>query len=700
MRRRRRRASLSCLLRRRSMRGRPMENHAPGPGQSACLRGRGSESALLHDLISAIRRGESRTLVISGEPGIGKSALLKYLTESASDMTVMRTVGVESEMELAFASLHLLCAPLLDHLPRLPVPQRRALEIVFGLSDGAPPDRFLVGLAVLGLLSEVAEESPALCVVDDAQWLDRESALTLAFVARRLLIEPVGIVFAAREPGKELRRLPQMEVHGLVDGHARALLSGAVRVKLDEQVRDRIIAETRGNPLALLELPRGLTVTELAGGFGLLEAQALIPQIETSFVARYHALSDDARRLLLLAAAEPVGDPLLLQRAAGHLGITISPLDAQVQTDELLRIGTRVTFRHSLVRSAVYRSAAAEDRRMVHLALAEASDPVADPDRRAWHLAAAATGPDDDVASELERSAGRAQARGGLGATAAFLGRAAELTRDPTRRVERALAAAAASLQAGAFDAALGILATTEAGALDEFHHAQVELLRGHIAFASGLGSDAPPLLLKAARRLESLDLNLARETYLTAWGAAVFTGPAAAAVLEEIGREVEALPPLSAAPRALDLLLDGLARLTTDGRAAAVETLKLATKALSAVPAEDVLRWGWAATGASDAIWDDEGTRAIASRNVRLVRDAGALAELPIHLAALGLAKAWTGDFAGAGSLIAESESVATAIGSPIAPYTLLRLRALQGSEADAASLIARTLERATAAG
>ncbi len=279
---------------------------------------------------------------------------------------------------------------------------------MFGLSAGAAPDRFLVGLAVLSLFSEVAEERPLLCVVDDAQWLDQASALTLAFVARRLLAEPVGIVFAAREPGEELRHLPELEVQGLRDGDARALLGSAVRFMLDERVRDRIIAETRGNPLALLELPRGLTATELAGGFGLLGAQALSGRIEESYVRRLEALPEDARRLLLVAAAEPIGDPLLLWRAAERLGIEPAAAD-RAEADGLLAIGERVTFRHPLVRSAVYRSAAAEERRAVHLALAEATDREVDPDRRAWHLAAAAAGPDEEVALGA-RALGRAGA--------------------------------------------------------------------------------------------------------------------------------------------------------------------------------------------------------------------------------------------------------------------------------------------------
>jgi DNA-binding CsgD family transcriptional regulator len=675
-----------------------MENRVRGTERRASLRGRADECALLDDFISSIRRSESRSLVIRGEAGIGKSALLEYLLESGSDLSVVRALGVESEMELAYASLHQLCAPLLDRLEGLPAPQRKALEIVFGLSSGAPPDRFLVGLAVLSLFSEAATVRPLLCVVDDAQWLDQASALTLAFVARRLLADPVGIVFATRVTSEELKRLPELDVRGLVNGDARGLLGSVVRVKLDERVLDRVIAETHGNPLALLELPRGLTTRQLAGGFGLPGAEGLPGRIEESFVRRLGTLSDGARRLLLLAAAEPVGDPLLLWRAAERLGITVTSINAE--TDGMLDLGERVIFRHPLVRSAVYRTAVAEERRAMHMALAEATDREIDPDRRAWHLAAAATGPDERVALELEQSAGRAQARGGLAATAAFLERAFELSQDPARRPERAFAAAEAALQAGAFDAALGLVARAEGVGLDEVQRARIGLLRGHVAFASGLKQDAPPLLLEAARGLEPFDLSLARETYLTAWGAAIFAGPAGGDVLIEICRAVRSLPPLGSAPRPLDVLLDGLALLTTDGRAAAAATLQQAAKSLTSIAVEDVLRWGWAATGASNAVWDDEATHVIAARQVRLVRDAGALAELPIHLATLGLMRAWMGDFAGALALIEESDSVAAATGSPIAAYTLLRLRSLQGYEAEAATLIAAAIERDAAGG
>ena len=399
-------------------------------------------------MVSAIRHSESRSLLLQGEAGIGKTALLEHLVASASDLTVVRAGAVELEMKMDYAGLQQLCGPLLDRLEMIPAPQRQAIEVVFGLSAGEPPDRFLLGLAVLSLFAAAAEQRPLLCVLDDAQWLDETSALTLAFVARRLLAEPVGIVFAAREPGVALRDVPVLEIDGVEDGDARALLSTVVPFKMDERVRDQIIAETRGNPLALLELPRGLTAAQLAGGFGLLNAEALTGRIEESFVRRLDPLSDESRRLLLVAAAEPLGDPMLLWRACERLSIPPEAADAAIM-EGLLAIGHRVTFRHPLVRSAVYKAAAAADRRAVHLALAEATDPEIDPDRRAWHRAQATSGPDEEVAAALERSAARAQARGGLAAGAAFLERAAGLTLDPALRTQRALAAARAKFEAG-----------------------------------------------------------------------------------------------------------------------------------------------------------------------------------------------------------------------------------------------------------
>jgi DNA-binding CsgD family transcriptional regulator len=665
------------------------------------LRGRRAECAVLDGVLAAVREGESRALVVRGEAGVGKTALLEYAVAAASGLEVMRTTGVESEMELPFAGLHQLCAPMLDRVVGLPGPQRQALEIVFGLSAEPPPDRFLIGLAVLSLLSEVAAERPLVCVVDDAQWLDEASALTLGFVARRLGADSIALLFAAREPGEALRGLPELAVEGLGNADARALLSSALRFVLDERVRDRIVADTRGNPLALLELPRGLTASQLAGGFGLLAPQELSGRIEASFQQRLAALPSETQRFLAVAAAEPIGDPVLVWGAAQRLGIAVFAATA-AETEGLLTIGERVTFRHPLVRSAVYRAASADARREVHLALAEVTDSRVDPDRRAWHLAAAAAGPDEEVASELERSAGRAKSRGGLAAAAAFHERAAELTEDPARRADRALAAAQVSLQAGAFEAALGQLTLAEAGSLEQLQRARIDLLRGQIAFVSRLGNDAPPLLLKAARQLEPLDLELARETYLSAWGAAAFAERADAGYLPEICRAARALQPPPEPSRPEDVLLHGLVLLITDGRAAAALTLRQAVTIFTseATAAEALLRWGWLATAASNAMWDDDGTRAITARQIQLVRDAGALEGLAFHLVALGVATAWSGDFAAASALIAEGDEVTAATGAHIPPFAALQLVALRGKETEASALIEATLTEATESG
>jgi DNA-binding CsgD family transcriptional regulator len=637
--------------------------------------------------------------VLRGEAGVGKSALLGYLSGRVTGWHVARAAGVESEMELVYAGLHQLCAPMLDHLDRLPAPQRDALATVFGRSASAAPDRFLVGLATLTLFAEVAEQQPLACVVDDAQWLDQASAQILGFVARRLFAEQVAVVCAARTGiGDDvLAGLPELSIPGLGGSDARALLLANLPGPLDAAVCDQIVKESHGNPLALLELPRTWNVADLAGGYGLPSGQPVAGRVEQSYAQRLHLLPSDTQLLVLTAAAEPLGDLVLLHRAAGALGIDIAAA-RPAQDGGLLELGGHVEFTHPLVRSAAYRSAAADDRHRVHRALAEATAGEIDPDRRAWHRARATPGPDEEVAAELERSADRAQARGGVAAAAAFLQRSVELTVDPARRARRALAAARASFPAGAFEAALALLATAEAGPLDEFQRAWVDLVRGQLAFASGLASDAPPLLLKAARRLEPFDLELARETYLRAWGAAfVAAGQAAGrGVLLEICRAVRALPAGPGAPRPLDLLLDGLALLTTDGHAAATPVLQRAAAALADIPVEDVLRCGWMAAAASNAVWDNDGAHAISARQVQFIRDAGALAELPLYLSALGLASAWMGDFAGAASNIAEADSVAAATGSRFAPYPLLRLRALQGREAEASVAI----ERAAAGG
>jgi DNA-binding CsgD family transcriptional regulator len=679
-----------------------MEALLPTPEGRIPLRGRANECGQLDGLLADVRRCEGRSLVLRGEAGIGKTALLQYLIESASDMTVARAVGVESDMELAYASLHQLCVPLLDRVGTLPPPQREALRVAFGVAEGPPPDRLLVGLGVLSLLSEVAEERPLLCVVDDAQWLDHASALTLAFVARRLLAERVGIVFAAREPGEALKHLRGLEVRGLRNGDARALLGTAVQFMLDERVRERIIGETRGNPLALLELPRGLTATQLEVGFGLVGAQALSGRIEESFTRRLEALSEDVRLLLLLAAAEPVGDPVLLWRAAKQLGIGPGAAD-DAESEGWLAIEERVEFSHPLARSAVYSSAAVEDRRAAHLALAEVTDREIDPDRRAWHLAAAAMGPDEEVATELERSAGRAQARGGMAAAAAFLRRSVALTRDPERRAARALAAAQAHLQAGAFDAALQLVGSAEAGSLDELGRARVELLRGQIEFASSWGGEGPALLLKAARRLEPVDPALARETYLDAWGAAMFGGGfARAGNVRDVSRAALSAPQPTGAPRPEDLLLWGLSVLASEGRAAAAPTLSRAVSGFAEgeIALAERLRWGYLAGVAAMMLWDEESWRKFNVRQVQTVRDGGLLVHLPIYLAGFGVNAALRGDFAAAASVIAEGDAVADATGTRVARYAAVLLAGLRGREAEASSVIDQEVRNASAAG
>src|SRR3954452_2531189 len=534
------------------------------------LIGRDAERNLLDRLVSAVRAGESRALVVHGEPGVGKTALLEYLAEHASGCRVVRAAGVQSEMELAFAGLHQLCGPMLERLDRLPVPQRNALATAFGVSAGPAPDRFLIALSVLSLLSEVAEDRPMVCLIDDEQWLDHASAQVLAFVARRLGAESLGLVFGARLPSSDLAGLPELMVAGLREEDARALLDSVLTGPLDPRVRDQIIAETRGNPLALLELPRGLTAAELAGGFGLPAAVPLSGSIEDSFRRRMDALPAETRRLLLLAAADPVGDPALVWRAAGRLGVGAEAAAPAVEAG-LAEFGIRVRFRHPLVRSVAYRSASPQERQGAHRALAEVIDPAVDPERRAWHRAQAAPGPDEDVARELERSAGRARARGGLAAAAAFLERAALLTVDPAQRAGRALAAAQAKFQAGAFDAALNLLAVADAGPLSEPQQARVDVLRAQLAFVTNRGRDAPPLLLKAANRLEPIDARLARATYLDALTAAMFAGRLATAGGDtlKVALAAGAAPRPLRAPHAPDLLLDGLVTTFNEGYAA-----------------------------------------------------------------------------------------------------------------------------------
>jgi DNA-binding CsgD family transcriptional regulator len=664
-------------------------------GRAAGLTGRRGECAVLDEVINAVRAGGSRVLVVRGEPGVGKSVLLDYLAGRASGCWVVRAVGVESEMELAFAGLHQLLSPMLGHLDRLPGPQRDALRTAFGISRGPAPDRFLVGLAVLGLLSEVADERPLLCVIDDEQWLDRASVQALGFVARRLGADRVGLVFGARLAGTELAGLPELAVEGLREEDARALLESVLAGPVDGRVRDLIVAETRGNPLALLELPRGLAPAELAGGFGLPGAVSLPGRIEESFRRQLESLPAETRRLLALAAADPSGDPLLVWRAASRAGIAVGAA-APAAGAGLAEFGVRVRFRHPLVRSAAYRSAPLQEMQELHAALAAATDPAADPDRRAWHRAQAAPGPDEDVAAELELSAGRAQGRGGLAAAAAFLERAALLTPDPVRRAERLLTAARGKRDAGDLDAALGLLVAAEAAPLKAQQVAEAERLRGQIA-ADQRSTDAPRLLLRAAQLVGPFDAGLARETYLEAIWAAIFAGgPVRPEGVREAAEAARAAPPDPTPARAVDPVLDAITLRVTEGHAASAAALTQALELLLAldVGAGEARRWRWLAGGRVGTmialeLWDFESGLALAARQVQIARDMGALVQLQFALNFLARVHVLAGELSTAERLIDEDRLIAEATGNPPTAHAALMLAVWQGREQEAAELI-----------
>ena len=651
--------------------------------QASGLLDRGRERDVLDRLVAGVRAGQSRVLVLRGEAGIGKTALLGHLSAAAEGCRIARAAGVESEMELAFAGLHSLCAPMLGHLGHLPIPQRDALNTAFGMSAGPPPDRFLVGLAVLSLLADTAEEQPLVCIVDDVQWLDQVSVQTFAFVARRLLAEQVGLVFALRESGDEheLSGLPELVLEGLVADDARRLLDATIPGPLDPRVRDRILGEAGGNPLALLELPRGGKPVAVAGGFGLPVEMPLTSRIELGFVRQLTPLPAETRRLLLLAAAEPVGDVPLLWRAAGQLDIgpeAAGPAEAA----GLVEIGARVRFRHPLVRSAAYRAAPAPERREVHRALADATDARLDQDRRAWHRARAADGPDEAVAGELERSADRAQGRGGLSAAAAFLQRAAELTPDPALRVKRSLAAARAKLDVADAVSASDLLAAAELGPVDEFQRAWLERLRAQIAFTSQRGRDAPPLLLEAARRLDPLDAAMARETYLEAIASAMFAGRLGTGPDEREVAEAARASNRVPTPGAADRLLDALVTRFTEGYAASVAPLSRALRAFGEPGDGGEDRWLWLACRLAQDLWDDELWHVLATRGVRVARETGALNLLPNALNYLAALNVHSGAFATAAALTDEIDSITQATGIPPLRYAASMLSAARGDQ------------------
>ena len=677
--------------------------------RTPAFRGRAPERQALDGLLDRVRGGESAVLVIRGEAGIGKTALMRYCARQASGCQLVQIDGVESEMELPLAVLHQLCTPMLSSLDALPEPQQRALQVAFGLAAGPAPDRFVLGLAVLSLLAENAAARPLVCLVDDAQWLDEASSQVLGFVGRRLLAEPVGLLLAVREAAGErlFSGLPGLTVEGLTDEDARALLAAAVPGHLDKRVRDRIVAETGGNPLGLLELARGMSEAERAGGF-VGPPQASLPghlqgRLRDHYLRRVRVLPGSAQQLMLLAAADPTGDAPLLWRAAQTLGLGPDAA-AAADAEQLLSIGSQVRFRHPLVRSAAYVAGSPEDRRAAHLTLAAATDARTDPERRVWHLAAAATGPDEDVATALEQAAAKIQARAGLAASAAFLQRSVTLTAEPGRHTERALAAALAQLHAGAFDIALGLLARAEAHAVDDLQRARVEMLRGRIEWASVTGREAPVLLIQAAKRLEALDAGLARETYLYAWLASAVAGPLAGpgGLLLEVSRAAQAAPRPARAPRPGDLLLDGLTTLIVQGRAAAEPAMRRAVTAFlgDQMSGEDRLKWGVLAQVASMCVWDFGSWVALSARDVEFARTSGALAPLFVALQARGMVDTLSGDFETAASLAAEIDVVNEVTGIRLAATCDLLLAGYRGRPAEAVPLFTASTKDAMARG
>jgi DNA-binding CsgD family transcriptional regulator len=660
------------------------------------LVGRRREVQALDALLDSVRRGRGARLVLQGAIGVGKSRLLNHLADRASGFGVVATAGVEAESELAFAGLQQLCAPLLTRLPVLPAPQADAVRIAFGLAPGEAPSRFLVGLAVLGLLAAEAEQRPLLCLVDDAQWLDRASLQALAFVARRLVAEAVAVVFVVRESARqpELEGLPVLVVEELAANDARLLLERAVPGRMDQGVRDRIVAESRGNPLALLELPRGLDQRELAGGFRVPPPGPLVDRIEQSYRRRLDDLPAPTRLLLLAASAEPVGDAPLLWRTSARLGIDAAAA-APASAAGLIDIDTRVRFAHPLLRSVVYRAGSAQERRHVHAALAAEIDPAVDPDREAWHRAQATITPDEDVAAVLERSAGRAQSRGGFAAAAAFLERATELTPDPAQRARRALRAAEAKYQSGAPEDALVLLDAADAGSLEALDQARTALLRGQVAFALTRGRDAPALLLTAAQRFDVLDRRLARETYLEAVSAALFAGRLAAGDgARGVAAKARAAAGARSAAPAVELLLDGVVDRLIDGYAAAAPTLQKALLAFrnAELRPDEELRWLWMACWCASDLWDDEAWHQLSTRHVQLCRDTGALSTMPIALTTRILVHLGAGELTTAAYLVQEVDAVRQITGDRIAPYSGLLLAALQGDNARAQHLVATT--------
>lgn len=667
------------------------------------LLGRESECARLLDLLARVRGGFSSALVLSGEAGIGKSALLAFAAEQAHGFSVISADGVESEMELAYAGLHQLCVPLLDALDRIPAPQREALSTAFGLTAGRTPDRFLIGLAVLSLLSESAKSKPVLCLVDDLQWLDEASTQTISFVARRLRADPIGFVIAVREPvmQDDLPGLTRLAVEGLSDADASALLATAITGPVDDRVRERIIAETRGNPLALLQLPRGLKAEEMAGGFGIYGAGALSTRIEQSFRRRLEPMPAATRRLLLVAAAEPGQDAGVIWRAAERLGA--GPDDAEPAiADGFATFGGQVRFCHPLARSTVYKAALADERRAAHRALAGVTDSATDPERRAWHRANAASGLDEDIASDLERSAGLAHARGGRAAAAAFQERAAELTPDPQRRAERALTAAWSKYEAGSPERALRLLAIAEAGSSQDVLRARAQLLRARVT-SRLVPRDGAGMLLAAAERLEAFDRTLARETYRDAFYAAQIAGGLGrGATMRTVALATRASRSVRTSDTACDRILDGLATIIVDGYPEGAPKVQEAVAVFrdADLTVEPVLPWLPLVGRLALDVWDMESVRVLSEELIAFARRQGALNVLHTALLLGAAHKLFTGDLTAVQAIADEGALISDVTTIPKPPYGLVLLAAWRGDQDELDGILNEATPSATARG
>jgi DNA-binding CsgD family transcriptional regulator len=670
------------------------------------LVGRDREQRAINQLLQKARDGAGCVLVLHGDPGVGKTALLEYAQQAGDEFQVARTSGVEGEMDLPFAGVQQLCAPFLGLTERLPQPQRHALDVAFRLDAGPAPDPFFVGLAVLGLLAQAAEDRPLLVVVDDAHWLDHASVHGVAFLARRLLVENIAVVLTTRQMESNLKGLPELQIKPLADRDARALIEASLPARLDERVLERIVVEARGNPLALLELPRGLTPAQLAGGFAVPAEVPLPVAIEESFARQLASLPYDARRLLLVAAADPLGDPALLGRAAKQLGIPESATEL-VKAEGLLQIGARGVFRHPLLRSAIYRSARPDQRREAHRALAQSTDGQSDPDHRAWHRAQAASTPQEDIAAELERSAGRAEVRGGSAAVAAFLERAAALTPDPARRAERLLAAAGANRRAGDKEGALRLLLDIKVGLLNELARAHVDLLRAQLALEQRRASDAGRLFLDAASRLEAVDPELARDTYLEALTGAMAGDVEVVGGAPAVAAAAQTAPPGRVRRRPADVVLDAFATRLTDGYSAAAPLFARALEFLLAMDfsKDDVGQW-LSVSGGRNAdiialeLWDERALHVLAGRRVQVARDTGALGHLYFALSFLASSHVLAGEFATATLILDEAQAVASATGHPQLISAPIGLAAWRGDDPEASALIGASSQEAARRG